>query len=193
MECFEDLLLGDLRKKLTLWCFLLGFGPSIALCQEPADSTIFTIYAHNLSEDKNILPIKNDEIIFQLYAASESGVLDEPILYELMLFDEENRTSELAISKNEFSPQHHYYLFLTEYEYDKSYEQRSPIYRVYYNQLLQAYDSTDLVKVSRFLGSDDLLGASKLSYEELVGPLTLEYMGVQNFEKYGYQIILNQE
>jgi len=161
--------------------------------QTQYDSITFTIHATNLSEDKNILPIKNDEIIFQLYSESGSEILAEPLLYELMLFDEKNLTQKIARPTLELGTSKTFYFFLTEYEYDKSYEQRSPIYRIYYQQIQHAFDSSDLVRVKRYLGSDDLLGARTLQYEDLTTPTVVEFNGVQNFEKYGYEILINQE
>ncbi|MEM6831105.1 MAG: hypothetical protein AAF551_11375 [Bacteroidota bacterium] len=176
-------------KEIRLLLILLSYCVSVhAFSQRGSDSVQFVIFADNLSEDKNLLATKNDEIIFQLYAVSGAEILDEPLLYQVMFFDQEHRTNRVAIPMNKLDTTYSYFVYMIEYEYDKSYEQRAPVYRIYHEQINAAFNQSAVTTLKKYLGSDDLLGMQELAYEELVAKTKIEFEGFQNLEKFKYII-----
>ena len=156
--------------------------------QSQPDSITFIIHANNLSEDKNLLATGDDEIIFQLYAVNGAEILGEPLVHKRMEFDEDNRVKELAVPVQGLDPSNSYFVYLTEYEYDKSYQQRTPIYRIYHKEINELYSQGKDLELRQYLDSDDLLGFKQLTYEELTSETTFEFEGIQNLEKFNYKI-----
>lgn len=172
---------------LNLIFILLLFMQS-AFSQHVADSLTITIKAEDLSEDNKLLATGNDEIIFQLYIDSENELLEAPIIYREMLFDEGRRSSTVTMPLERLDSTRSYLIYWTEYDYDKTYEQRTPVYRTYHKEINVAFQDRKWKELKKYLGTDDLLGFRKLGFQELTTKTELIFEGVQNLEKYKYII-----
>ena len=160
----------------------------LAFCQNKGDSVRITLTANNLSEDKSLLSTKNDEIIVQVYRASKDSILEAPIIYKDLIFDEAHRVKAINLNIGRRDTATAYFLYLTEYEYDKSYEQRTPVYRIYHQAINQAFEAKDVKALRKYLNTDDLLGFKRIEIGNESLPMNFTFEGIQNLERYAYTI-----
>lgn len=146
------------------------------------------INGQNLSEDMGVLSSMNDEIIFQIYQLEDSSVLDNPIVSEILLFDEKNRIHNVDLIADKLNEEKRYLLLLVEYDTAKPAEQRNPIWRIYHQKIRDLYQAGDRLAIAKYIGNDDLLGLKQLTGSTMLTGTTIKFKGFHNMDKYLYQI-----
>ncbi len=174
---------------MRLFCFLFLFLSGFSLSQT-SNSIEIKIEAFNLSEDMSVLSTRNDEIIFQIYQYN-AYILDEPIFISTSVFDEQNRVQLFKFDANLLNKESDYLVLLIENDYERSDEQRNSVIRIHHKSIFELYNHDEILAMDKYLDTDDLLGMKIISNAEIWNSRSVQFEGVQNLEKYKYEITFN--
>ena len=143
-----------------------------------------TVEAHNLSEDMTRISSMNDEILLLIYN-KDTSQLNTPVLSQRVDLDTANR--KVVISESIISQSDHYILFVLEQDSDSGVERIDPIIRIYYQEIIQAYEDKNYLEIEKYLGDDDLLGYVEFHSEPLK-ELKSQITGIYKMDRYDYSI-----
>lgn len=140
-----------------------------------------TVSSMDLSEDMSLSSTKNDELLLLIYKVeNDSAVLNELTYDTAFVFDKNQRVMQLEWQGQENSK---YLYFLLELDSDKTSVQLDPILRVYYKEVLAAFNKRDYTGIEKYLGDEDVLVANYFTI-----PYQEEHKGVYKADKYHYTL-----
>lgn len=140
-----------------------------------------TVSSTDLSEDMSLSSTKNDELLLLIYKVeNDSAVLKELVYDTAFVFDKDHKVIQLEWLGQENSK---YLYFLLEMDSDKTSVQLDPVLRVYYKEVLAAFNKRDYTGIEKYLGDEDVLVANyfTIPYEHV-------YKGVYKADKYHYSL-----
>lgn len=179
------------KKDLLVLCLPLIWSCCVGQASQPDSSLSITItfIAEDLSEDNKLFSTRNDEIVLQIYEKSTTAsFLPEPLVYQEILFDQQKRQHQVNIGRGDLKNTNSYIIYWIEYESNQSFQRRTPVYRLYHNEINTAYKVRQNLILKKYLGTDDLLGVKELRYDELIQPMEFLFEGILNLEKYRYTV-----
>jgi len=146
----------------------------------PKDSIAVSIIASNLSEDMSKLSSGDDEVLFIVYEF-QTPSLDAPLAYRFLHFTKAHTQHQFQIPKSTSQ----LLIILLELDTESNIEQIDPVFRIYHQEIANAWKSHNQVILMNYLGDNDLLGISTVK-----APCNKFFQGIQKMDRYNYQIIL---
>lgn len=147
------------------------------------------IEATDLSEDMNTLASGNDELITLIYHLDSSKTLKEPVYIQEFEFDKENKFIELS-TRISSEQKCQIMIVLLERDTERPLKQIDPIIRIYYREIMEAYQKHDLLTIRELLGDEDILGIRKL-HLPLSAKMSFRFRGRLKMDKYEYHLKVN--
>jgi hypothetical protein len=140
-----------------------------------------TVSSTDLSEDMSLGSTKNDELLLLIYKVeNDSAVLKELTYDTAFVFDKDHRVIQLEWMGQNNSK---YLYFLLELDSDKTSIQLDPVLRVYYKEVLAAFNKRDYTAIEKYLGDEDVLVANYFTI-----PHAEDHKGVYKADKYHYAL-----
>ncbi len=157
-----------------------------------SDSITVTIEALDLSEDMSRISSKNDEIFLLIYQWEDSLELG-PTNFHMSTILSEGQRLESVTKPFLVSESSAYFLILIERDSDRPLTQIDPIIRVHHKVIRDAFKTRDYKLVESYLGDEDVLGYSKVLFDEAGRTAPITFKGIHRLDTFEYLISIQLE
>ncbi len=154
----------------------------VAIAQTNALQNVqLRVSSTDLSEDMSLSSTKNDELLLLIYKIENDTTPLRELVYDTaFVFDKDRRVIQLEWMGQENSK---YLYFLLELDSDKTSVQLDPVLRIYYKEVLAAFNKRDYTAIEKYLGDEDVLVANYFTI-----PHAEDHKGVYKADKYHYSL-----